>query len=312
MRSKYIVLIFSDNIGNPSNNFNINTGIAGLLHCNNFFLKPMLKLGIVLNRKVILPLPWICLSNWHNKKNILDKNLNWDSFYNLENYKNILELKPPFSFGERGNIITNKTIGFYPSNINLNSINNNLDIIALVNLNDNNYKLKLYSRITASMNLSETKIKIENFYTNEDLKKQAQIVINKLQLKNFVFIHIRRGDYLYNKSLAPPEGTKSYTSPEIISSYIKSKFNKDKQIIIATNEFYYKDYTDKLGKLVDNNLIYEYDLYKILDQKYIKNNYFFYLILDQLADYAEINVITRHLRIGSKYHDSLEKFYYNV
>ena len=73
MREQYLVLIFSDNIGNPSKDFKINTGVAGILHCVNLFLKNLIRIGAILNRKVIFPLPWICLSNWHNKKNILDK-----------------------------------------------------------------------------------------------------------------------------------------------------------------------------------------------------------------------------------------------
>lgn len=319
MKEKYLVLIFSDNIGNPSKDFT-KRGVAGLLHCVNVFLKPLIRIGTILNRKVVFPLPWICLSISHNKKNELDKTLNWDSFYNLEDIKNLIDLNPPFSFGDNGSIVTNYSINFYPSNINLSLINNEIDILALVNLTNIDYNLKIFSGVTATKKwnlLSKTEkdsiniIKLYKFKISNDLKVKAQEIINKIKLKNFVFIHIRRGDFLDNKILAPPDGTRPYTSVEVVSEYIKQNYDKDRQIIIATNERKYNEYTDKLKELVDNNLIFEYDFYKVIDQKYIENNYFFYLILSEIANNAEINVITVKLKIGDKYHDSLEEFYYN-
>ena len=97
-----------------------------------------------------------------------------------------------------------------------------------------------------------------------------------------------------------------YNEEKNISYLIKKlkKFiiNKSYEVILVDNGSSDNTY---------NNLVFEYDFYKAIDQKYIENNYFFYLILSEIANNAEINVITVKLKIGDKYHDSLEEFYYS-
>tara|TARA_B100000123_G_scaffold264642_1_gene234871 strand:+ start:2912 stop:3160 length:249 start_codon:yes stop_codon:yes gene_type:complete len=64
-----------------------------------------------------------------------------------------------------------------------------------------------------------------NFETCEEIISECKNIINKNNLENYIFLHIRRGDYLYNKKLAPPYGSCKYTS----SIYIKNFLDKKKK-----------------------------------------------------------------------------------
>jgi len=302
-KNKYITLIFSDNKGKPTKNFK-SPGYGGLRHNEQGYLTKLPLVAKYLNRNAVLPPPWISLQFSHNNNKQTNKNHNWDTYLNLDNIEN-LETNPPFSFSNNGDIITDLSIAYYPSNTPLDKMNHDMDIIVLVNYYDKSSELKPWSFIHFNEINDYSQI---TYSTSNLLKNYAKKIISKLNFDNFTFIHIRRGDYLNNDVLAPPKGTEPYTSPEFISNFIKSKITNN-NIIVATNE---KDpkYKQKLIELLDTyNLIFEEEYFKYLPDNIKNDNYCIYLISNEIATNAEINIGTHgYVRLGEKYDYTLANF----
>ena len=73
----------------------------------------------------------------------------------------------------------------------------------------------------------------------------------KLNVTNYASIHIGRTDFLDNKKLAPPNGTRPYTGPHFVANFIINKINNKTPIFIFTDEKD-KTYKEKLIKLLKN------------------------------------------------------------
>ena len=216
---------------------------------------------------------------------------------------NNLEINPPFSFSDNGDILTELSIAYYPSNTPMHKMNKDVDIIALVNYNDDISGLKIDSHLRPSLIthlLISYNIRMNRYSTSDILKKYATQIISKFKLKDFTFIHIRRGDFLDHHYLAPPKGTRPYTTPEFVSNFIK-KHVTNKTIIIATNE---KDqnYKKKLVEFLDNyKIIFEEELLNHLPTNILNDNYCVYLILHEIAKQSRINIGTcGYTRLGDK------------
>ena len=141
-----------------------------------------------------------------------------------------------------------------------------------------------------------------DFKISEKFKEFADKIILGLNITKFCCIHIRRTDFLDNKILAPPNGTRPYTSPEVVAKFVKNKINSSLPIFIFTDE---KDeiYKEKLKKFINNRLIFEKDFYKFLDNSITNNNYSIYILLCEIANRSTINVGTHgYVRLGKKYH----------
>ena len=122
-----------------------------------------------------------------------------------------------------------------------------------------------------------------------------------MNLNDYVFIHIRRTDFLYNKILAPPYGSQVYTTPEFISTFVK-KYIKNKTIFISTDERDSK-YKEKINELLnDYTIIFEDKIMSHLPEEIINDNYQIYLILDEISRNARVNIgTTGYVRLGDKY-----------
>jgi len=298
---KYLTLIFSDNCGEPSKNYKP-IGYGGFCHNEIGYLQRLIIIAGNLNRKAVFPLPWISLCHKHNNNKPVNKHTTWSIYLNLDNINN-LEKKPPFSFNNNGGIVTDLSIAYYPSNIlinNIDHIDHSVDIIALVNY-DSVDNLKRYSYLPT---WTPQKRK---YPTSDLLINYAKMILSKFNLDRFTFIHIRRGDFLDNYKLAPPKGTRPYTSAEYVSNFIK-KYITNKKIIIATDEKDF-DYKKKLVMLLQSyKLIFEEEYYKYLPNNILNDNYCIYLILHEIARRADINIGTYgYVRIGDKYDLSLSK-----
>lgn len=301
---KYIALIFSDKKGKPSETGHTD-GIAGLTHIKHDYLKLLPLYAKYLNRKAVLPPPWTSLWCSHNNANNVDKNNTWNTYYDMDNIENV-ENNPPFTFKDNGDIDTNLSIEYYPSNTNIELLKNDADIIALVNFNDDETGLKLWSHLPYYPFFN--KYNLPSYNTSISLKKYANIIISNLNLKNFIFIHSRRTDYLHNHILAPPNGTEPYTSPEFISNYIK-KYQNNKNIFIATDE---KDinYKKRFYTLMPGyNIIFEEHILKFLTEDILKDNYCIFLILNEIASVSKINITTISLRLGNRQDLSLNELF---
>jgi len=290
---KYITLIFSDTNGKPSKHFRP-TGYGGFSHNFNGYLKPLENIAKKLNRIAALPPPWISLNTRHNNEKCIPKDLYWDEYFNFATINNVTP-KLMFDYEDNGDIITSKSITYYSSNTNLNEMKTDSDIIVLVNHNDVNGKLKIYTMLGLPGPIT--------YNISEKYKELAKNIILKLNVTNFVSIHIRRTDFLDNKILAPPLGTRPYTSSEFVVKFIKNKINKKNPIFIFTDE---KDvtYKETLVKLLkDYRLIFENEFHKFLDDSITNNNYSLYVLLCEIANMSIINVGTHgYVRLGKKYH----------
>tara|TARA_B000000477_G_scaffold124165_1_gene131072 strand:- start:96 stop:998 length:903 start_codon:yes stop_codon:yes gene_type:complete len=297
---KYITLIFSN-----TQNFNSNIfkpgeleikGHGGLCHNVNGYLVPLINKAKKLNLMAVLPPPWISLSKNHNDQKQLSKDLYWDEYFDLTKITNLAQ-KNTFQYDNNGNIITDLSISYYDSKINLNNIKTDADIIALVNYDNPKIKNRyIHTMLGSSKSIA---LNISNKY-----KKHVDKIISELNISEFATIHIRRGDMLYYKK----DLYTKITTSEFVANAIK-KININIPIFILTNE---KDvsYKETLVELLtDYKLIFETDLYKFLSDDIIDNNYSMYIIICEIANRAKINVGTEgYVRLGKKYDFRLADF----
>ena len=304
----WITLVFSENNQIPSDD-EFQNGVAGLRHVEYGFLKPLLILGQLLNRKVVLPPPCLALWGEHNNKQQVSIKRNWDDYFDLSSF-NMIDKNPPFIFDNKGRPsgYNNKTIKYYDTNVNFNNIRNNIDIIVLSSYTDIKRNLYNYSYIKLPNNNIFNTYPFKNRFNTSPLIKS---IVDKILLKykniGYTFIHIRRGDFLYNKALAPPNGTITYTSPEYISKFIE-KINSSigPIIIISTNE---KDneYKNNIKCLLPHKtILFEEDLINdtithepITHEPITHDNYMIYQIMDEIARNSKVNIITTELKLGN-------------
>ena len=146
-----------------------------------------------------------------------------------------------------------------------------------------------------------------NFSTSKLVKKCVNNILSNLKLNNFTFIHIRRGDFLYNETIAPPDGTHSYTTPEFVAKVLKKKF---KNIFIASNE---KDinYYKKIKELLPGfNIIIENEILKYIPKNLFEDNYFIYQVSHEIALKSNYNIGTvGYVRLGNTYNLRLSEIY---
>jgi hypothetical protein len=288
---KWITLTFSDKTLIPEKKV---IGGGGLRH-NEAYLVNLYKIGKYLNRKIVLPPPQYSLELMHNKGKCIPENIKWSDYFNLSPLNNI-DFNSPFEFTSNGSIYTNtnNSIKYFRSNININDINKEVDIVVLVSYNNPEYNLKQFSGIPP----------IDNIYIKLHPSQLIKNIVNKLLTdftKKYTFIHIRRGDFLNNKVLAPPHGTHPYTTTEFIGEFIKKTSDIDKVIIVSTNE---KDNEYKINlkiNLPDKILIFENTFTEKLSENIKNDNYMIYQIMDEIARRSNINIITHGLKLGNTY-----------
>ena len=313
-KKKYLILTFSESEKKPEKGFL--GGIAGMRHVQSQFLNQLNKIGKLFSRTVVLPPPWLILEKNHNNNKDLDKNIKWDHYFNLNDEKNI-DLNPPFKYLKNGSIENkNLSIKYYPYDYildmnNMKKIDHNVDILVIVKYNNIKKNIRIFDKLKFNdyflflfNNIFEKNIK---FKISDKLKNYGDNIIKKLKLKNYIFIHVRRGDFLNNKILAPPNGTKEYTNPEYIFKFLKHhKLNND-NLIIATNEKD-KNYKDKLIKIMKNkNIYFENNFLKYLPNNIINDNFSIYEISNYIATKSNINIVTKYLKLGNKIDYSLSE-----
>ena len=292
IRDKYLTVTFSNDTLIPEKISY--SGIAGMRHMQ-ILLQEIIYLGVKLNRKVILPPPWIALWKKHNNDILIDKNKKWSDYFEWTDFHQYIETKPIITFNDNYNINTNLSYKYFdPSITKPENIDDNIDLIIYSFWNNPKTGLKPYSlhKFYPKLGWNYPLIKVSSV-----IRQIVDKILNRLGLNMFnpyVFLHIRRGDFLHNKQLAPPVGTIAYTSPKYISEFISNKNIKD-TIVISSNE---KDttYYEDLKKLLSNKLIFEDELFKNLDDTY--DNYQKYEILNEIANRSKINIYTTHPKLS--------------
>ena len=304
--NKYLTLTFSQNSLIPIEGIELPNETGGLIHNQENYFNQLPILAKALNRVAVLPPPWLCLEKFHNNNKRVNKEDTWDDYFDTK-YINNITTTYPFTFNDSGKIISNLTIKYYDITTPLKKFDKNIDIIVLTNFNNKLTGNTTYSFITIPKNIN-IKVNI-NYVLSDYLKNFSKYIINKFNLTNYAFIHIRRGDTLYNKIYAPPDGTVKYTEPNYIKRFV-TKFINNKNIVISTNE---KDdkYKQQLIKLLNNKYIFwEDDFIQEMPYNIKENNYKIFLIMDYLAYKSNKNIITTKLRLGNKFDFSLMKNYF--
>lgn len=302
---KWLALTFSENTLIPEKGIVFN-GAGGLEHNKQGYLSTLPIIAKQLNRKAVLPPPWLSLEITHNNGNRVDKNDTWSDYYDTDFFKNI-DFNPPLIFEDNGSILSKKSIKYYDITTPLKDFDKNIDIIVLTNFNNPKTGNFSYSYLPIRK-LFKISFK---FVISKLLKKICDNLIKEFDLQNYTFIHLRRGDTLDNESYAPPRGTRQYTDPNYVAKFL-NKFSKDNTIVIATNE---KDsiYKEKLISLLpEKNLIWEENLQSKISINIVKNNYKMYQIMSELANRSNCNIITSRLRLGKKINYSLMKKYSSI
>lgn len=299
--NQYLTLIFSDcsdsNHLRPSKSF-VPVGIAGFCHVEMAYLQTLPLLAKKLQRTAVFPPTWTSLENRHNyfKRTVFE----WNHYLDLSAIQNV-EQNPPFSFDKNGDIITDLTVSYYSSKTSMDELlKNESDILVLVNYNGDN--ILIYDGLF----FPERYVDLHNYNkyrynVSEKLKMYANHVISHFMNNKFAFIHIRRGDGLYNPSICEPNGTHYITSSKYVSKFIK-RFVHIKTIIVSTNESSTKYKEELTLQLSHKHLVFEENLHKYLPSEIAEDNYSMYLILHEIAKKATINIGTcGYVRMGNKY-----------
>lgn len=293
---QWITLTFSNRQMIPKAN-EIQNGSGGLRHNQIGYLTPLQVIATCLGRRAVFPPPWLSLTIKHNKGINIDYDKLWKDYFDISKFKNV-DFNPPFTFKKNGLILTNKKIKYYDSNIDLRKIDNNVDIIVLCNYNDKSKgkNRKRWSPIRIQCKNHKLNIK---YNVSIKLKNIAKSIISEYK-DGYTFIHLRRGDYLHNKVLAPPLGTILCTNPEFIARFVNKTKRIGKTIIIATDEVNI-DYKNKIIELLPNNqIILEENIISNLDEEIVKDNYMVYQVMDEIARRSKINIGTVSLKLGKK------------
>ena len=224
-----------------------------------------------------------------------------EDYFEWTDYSEYIETQPIITFNDNYSINTNLSYKYFdPSVTKPENIDDNIDLIIYSFWNNPKTGMKKFDKFNYDDNTT-------NFWdyhlikVSKVIKQKAHEILNKLNLNSYVFLHIRRGDFLHNKQLAPPVGTIAYTSPKYISEFINKK-NINYTIIISSNE---KDstYYEELKRLKINKLIFEDELFKDLDNTY--DNYQKYEILNEIANRSRINIYTTQPKLGMKHENVL-------
>jgi len=297
MPIKWVTLTFSNNTLIPNKNY-CPGGNGGLRHNEEGYILQLQKTALYLNRKAILPPPWISLERTHNNGKNVSKNRKWSDYYDLNPLTHV-DSNPPITFDLNAKVISNKSnksIKYYRSNIDLDIIDKNIDVIVLVSYNCPDKNVCTFSGIPITGNFPSIKLD-----TSPIIKKEVdKLLINST--KEYVFLHIRRRDFLDNKVLAPPNGTRPYTDPIFIGNFIKKIKNSSNFIIIATDEKS-NEYKEQLKKeLSDKIIIFEEIFIQKLPEDIKNDNFMIYQIMHEIANRSKINIITHGLKLGNKYH----------
>jgi hypothetical protein len=124
--NKYLTVTFSDKTLIPNNHLK---GIAGMRHIQ-ILLQEIICLGVKLNRKVILPPPWITLSESHNNDIPISKNKKWSDYFEWTQFHPYIETKPIITFNNNYSINTNLSYKYFdPSITKPKDIDSDVDLI---------------------------------------------------------------------------------------------------------------------------------------------------------------------------------------
>ena len=322
-RDKYVVLTFSDTTMIPKIN-EPQHGRAGLSHVKEGFLEPLAKIATNMNRHAVYPPPWLCLEVGRHSKRELDTDSTWSEYFSSP----ALDTGSTVSFDNNGRINTDLSIKYYPSTVSLDDIDDDIDVVVLVNFNNKKTGSTSYDYLTLPLLKKHTRnvaflgiwaipeiittllTNLQEFRLSDELTGYVDTIVDSMDLKSFIFLHIRRGDTSDNKSYCPPNGTRPFTTPDHVYASLL-KISDIPTVVLgynggtnSTEDRYVEHLSEKLN---DRRLITETDIEKYLPTSIKENNFKLYSIMDELARRSTINISTCKSRLGGTADYTLSK-----
>ena len=242
----------------------------------------------------------------------------WSHYFNISFLQNV-ECNPPFHFLSNGLIQHKPTLSvkYYDSLVHPNSIDTETDIVVLCNYNNQKRGTYSYSPL---YDLSQyTKPLSITFQSSIQIIQLVDYLLKHVIIQPFYFIHIRRTDYLDNTILAPPYGTRPYTSTTHVAKCVKMVENKmnnrtttpmnaehnttpitSKTIIVSTDEKskeYKKELVDELKAF---RIIYQESFIQQFPEMFLNDNYYTYQVMNEIAKKCQVNIGTiGYCRLGN-------------
>lgn len=284
-KNKWITLTFSNSQTSlmPSEDW-ICHGISGVKHIERAYLSRLPHIANRLKRKFIFPKPFMLFIRYHNRKyqpsGEIDDKAEITDYYNIPTYKN-----PPFFFEKNGRVIPtdkNLSIKYYDGRSSIYKMDKTVDIIVL-SLFWDAFLPSTYGVIKCS------------FPINHYLKSIANEILLKLGKKN-IFLHLRRDDFI--------EKFATCTHPTYIYKFFKENKIYGDSLFIACPFYdtedevnYFTELRTMFNLLGIHNIFFEKDIDQLSN---LQDNSKIFLVLNEIAKASKINIITEHLKLGSK------------
>ena len=291
---KYLTYTFSyDCLGSKNFTSRNIAGVAGLRHvemCLTNFLQTPHK-----GRSLILPSPAIMILQSHARYP-LPPAVQWSDLYDISKWgikeEAIVKFMPD---GAVESPLGLNISYFRPSDVKT-ALKSTSDV-AVVNYCNYQSQKKAYRHYmchTAGRNAAL-------FRPSKKLLDKAEKIIDQKLGGRYALVHIRRGDFLHNKKLAPPNGTYPYTEKMFVANFIEKELS-EKVVLLASNEECPEYYTFIMENTPSKRIVLEKDIFDFSDHPIVR-----YVVLRELAERSSTNVATRHLRMGKRADKSLFK-----
>jgi len=336
---KYLTLTFSNDQVIPKENEEV-LFTGGLRHNQLAYLSKLPYLASFLNRTAVYPPPWLSLEKKHNKGTKLPTSRLWSHYFNTSLIQNV-EFNPPFHFLPNGlvellpnglvaplpnGLVESPTLSikYYDAFSQPNSLDSETDIIVLSNFNNKERGTYSYSQL---YDLSpHTKPLSITFQNSNQIIQLVDNLLTEEKIQPFYFLHIRRTDYLDNNLMAPPLGTRPYTSIAHIAKCLREINDNNikrvrevndnniipeipKTLIISTDEKS-TEYKKNLVKVLKEfRIIYEEEFITRFPEEFLNDNYYTYQVMNEMAKRCQINIGTvGYCRLGNKCDYLLSRF----
>lgn len=280
---------------------------GGLRHVENKYIRPILLLSQMTGRIPIFPPPNMCLEAKHNNNKTVDSRDSWLEYYDT-NYGGLflpfVPLPEGFEYLKNGELKIDQTKYSSVHHSAKKSFHSGLfeKIDEKTDINHDVIVFDSHSpRTWKGMDAAVRHLELRGEFATVPSPLPSAPIYRELAAKfserlfgthPFVFIHIRRGDYIGSFDIG------KCTSWTNVANIIKLFGNR--HVFIATNEKS-PGYIPSIGRVCPDYQIYGEDNVVPMLPEYIRtNNYKVFLFLDSLASLSSTNIATRAHRLGRK------------
>ena len=279
---------------------------GGLRHVEDKYLRPLLLLSRMTGRIPIFPPPHVCLEGIHNGNRSISRDDDWTAYYDTQAGSQPLPfvgLPDGFSYLGDGKLSVDSSM--------YSSVHHSAKTP---------FHMGLFEKIDPQTDMAHDVVVFDSFSPHP--WKGMDAAVRHLELRGdlglvpsplpaapvyrelaalvsgtlfggrpFLFVHVRRGDYLQKFRVA------ACTSPASVSRRIRLTGLTD--VFIATNEKSPTYIPSIQALLPGHSILSEKHALPQLPDPLRTNNYKLFLFLDCLASLSKINVATREKRLGN-------------